>query len=127
MLKKVGYCFQFFVIYFKNRSFRKKAEASSFMDTYPVANAFDEDIRTWWSASTGNSGEWLSVELDDSSTVNAIQVNFADNESTLKPDSRDIFYRYRILASGDGKSWEVIANKSRNTVDACHESGIARG
>lgn len=102
-------------------SFKKKAEASSSMDNYPVTNAFDEDIRTWWSASTGDSGEWLTVELDDSSTVNAIQVNFADNESTLKPDSRDIFYRYRILASSDGKSWGVIADKSKNTVDACHD------
>jgi hypothetical protein len=102
-------------------SYKKKAEASSSMDNYPVTNAFDEDIRTWWSASTGNSGEWLKVELDDSSTVNAIQVNFADNESTLKPGSRDIFYRYRILASSDGKSWDVIADKSKNTVDACHD------
>ncbi len=71
-------------------SYKKKAEASSAMDNYPVKNAFDEDIRTWWSASTGDPGEWLSVELDDNSTVNAIQVNFADNESNLKPESKNI-------------------------------------
>ncbi len=102
-------------------SFKKKAEASSAMDALPVKNAFDEDIRTWWSANTGNAGEWLSVELDDNSTVNAIQVNFADNESTLKPNSKDIYYQYRILASNDGQSWDVLADKSNNTLDACHD------
>jgi xylan 1,4-beta-xylosidase len=102
-------------------SYKKKAEASSAMDNFPVNNAFDEDIRTWWSASTGESGEWLTVELDDNSTVNAIQVNFADNESNLKPDSKNISYRYRILVSDDMKSWNVIADKSNNADDACHD------
>jgi xylan 1,4-beta-xylosidase len=102
-------------------SYKKKAEASSGMENYPIKNAFDEDIRTWWSASTGNAGEWLSVELDNKSTVNAIQVNFADNESNLKPDSNNINYDYRILASNDGKSWDIIVDKSNNTADACHD------
>jgi xylan 1,4-beta-xylosidase len=102
-------------------SFKKNAEASSAMEAYPVKNAFDEDIRTWWSAETGNAGEWLMTELDDKSTVNAIQVNFADNESKLKPDSKDIWYCYRILASDDKKSWKVIVDKSNNRQDACHD------
>ncbi len=102
-------------------SYKKKAEASSAMEKYPIINAFDEDIRTWWSASSGDAGEWLSVELDDNSTVNAIQVNFADNGSNLKPDSKDIFYSYRILGSADNKNWDVIVDKSNNTTDACHD------
>jgi hypothetical protein len=102
-------------------SYKKSAEASSAMDDYPAENAFDEDIRTWWSASTGESGEWISIELDDNSTVNSIQVNFADNESNLKPDSKNVYYCYRILASDDGKSWDIIADKSNNTADACHD------
>jgi len=102
-------------------SYKKKAEASSAIEGYPVENAFDEDIRTWWSASTGDPGEWLSVELDDNVTINAIQVNFADQESNLKPDSKEIYYRYRILGSADNKSWYVIADKSSNTEDACHD------
>lgn len=102
-------------------SYKKKAGASSAMDAFPVSNAFDEDIRTWWSASTGDSGEWLSVELDEGSTMNAVQVNFADNESTLKPGSKETFYRYKILASQDGRTWDVIADKSQNMADACHD------
>lgn len=102
-------------------SYKKDAEASSAMNNYPVINAFDEDIRTWWSALTRDKGEWLKVELDDNSTVRAIQVNFADNESGLKPDSKNISYSYRILASDDGNSWDVIVDKSSNIKDACHD------
>jgi len=102
-------------------SYKNGAEASSSVEKFPVKNAIDEDIRTWWSANTGNAGEWLTVQLDDRSTINAIQVNFADNDSKLKPDSKEIYYCYRILASGDGKSWNVIVDKSNNRQDACHD------
>jgi xylan 1,4-beta-xylosidase len=102
-------------------SYKKKAKASSSVDDYPVKNAFDEDIRTWWSAMTRDAGEWLSVELDDSSTVYAMQVNFADSESTLRPDSKNISYCYRLLASDDGEIWDVIVDKSNSTADACHD------
>ncbi len=102
-------------------SYRKRSEASSSADGFPAGNAFDEDIRTWWSAGTGESGEWLSVELDEASTVHAVQVNFADYASALRPGSTEIFYRYRIMASDDGQSWEVIADMGSNTADACHD------
>jgi xylan 1,4-beta-xylosidase len=102
-------------------SFKKKYEASSSLENFPAGNAFDEDIRTWWSAGTGDAGEWLSIELDNNTTVNAIQVNFADYESTLTPDSKNISYWYRILASNDKTNWEVIVDKSNNNEDACHD------
>ncbi len=102
-------------------SYNKKAMASSSMDNYQVKNAFDENIRTWWSAVSGNPGEWLNVELDDNVTVNAIQINFADNDANLKPDSKNLQYCYRILASNDQKTWKVIVDKSSNTIDACHD------
>jgi len=63
-------------IYFENESlfrgwmllsYKKKAGASSGMENYPIKHALDKDIRTWWSAGTGNAGEWLSVELDNKS------------------------------------------------------------
>jgi len=103
-------------------SYNKKASASSSMETFPIANAFDEDIRTWWSAKTGDKGEWLSVKLDDEVTINAIQMNFADNDSQIRSDSKvDLPYCYRILASNDKKIWKVVVDKSNNTKDACHE------
>jgi xylan 1,4-beta-xylosidase len=102
-------------------SYKKNTEASSSDENHPATFANDEDIRTWWSAKTGNPGEWFGIELDDKSSVYAIQVNFADNESKLKPDSKDIYYSYRILASNDKKSWKVVVDKSNNNKDACHD------
>jgi hypothetical protein len=61
------------------------------------------------------------MELDNDATINAIQVNFADNDAKLKPDSKNLQYCYKILASDDQKSWKVIVDKSNNTRDACHD------
>lgn len=61
------------------------------------------------------------MELDNNVTINAIQVNFADNDANLKPDSKNLQYCYKILASDDQKSWKVIVDKSNNTRDACHD------
>jgi hypothetical protein len=102
-------------------SYKKKVTASSSEDSYPVNNSNDEDIRTWWSAKTGNPGEFLELDLGDRMNVNAIQVNFADNESQLKPENRNNFYCYKILASDDLKKWNIIADRSHNSKDACHE------
>lgn len=102
-------------------SYKKKAYASSSLGNYKVDNAFDEDIRTWWSAVSGNPGEWLTVELDNDVSVKAIQINFADNDAELKPESKNLQYYYRIYASNDNKSWQIIADKSNNTIDACHD------
>jgi len=102
-------------------SYNKKASASSTEENNPVINATDEDIKTWWSARSGNPGEFISLELDDRVTVYAVQVNFADNESQLKPDSKNIFYCYKILASDDQVNWKVIVDKSNNSKDACHD------
>lgn len=102
-------------------SYNKKITASSSMENFPAGNASDENIRTWWSANTGNAGEWLCMELDKDVTINAIQVNFADNDAKLKPDSKNLQYCYKILSSDDQKSWRVIVDKSKNTSDACHD------
>jgi len=103
------------------QSYGKKATASSSADKFPPSNAFDEEVRTWWSAKTGDPGEWLCVDLGVRTRVNAVQVNFADNDAGLKPESRNIYYRYRVLASDDQKSWKEIVDRSTNTTDACHD------
>ena len=37
-------------------SYHKPAEASSTLEEFPVKNAFDENVRDWWSAQTGDKG-----------------------------------------------------------------------
>ena len=106
-------------------SYRKKAEASSTLTAYPLENAVDEEIRTWWSAETGEAGEWFSVDLGETCQVNALQVNFADQDAELFGDSigrsKDIYYQYTVEQSTDGKNWKTLIDQSQNRKDAPHE------
>jgi len=102
-------------------SYKKKVSASSSLDKFPPEYAADENVRTWWSAATGNQGEWFSMDLGDKCTVNAVQVNFADNDAVLNDKSTGLFYCYRVLSSEDGKTWKIIIDKSTNNRDACHD------
>ena len=113
-------------------SFGAAATASSTYDTTvtsPAATgmapfhitpgaAFDESIRTWWSAQTGDAGEWIMGDLGKVCTVRAAQVNFADQDaariSTSQPAARayEGVYRYLFEYSVDGKNWYPIADRS---------------
>jgi xylan 1,4-beta-xylosidase len=100
----------------------KTASASSTYSTYSVSNAFDENIRTWWSANTGNSGEWLKVDLGKNCTVNAIQVNFAEQDTTYYSGRTTAFsHKYKLEYSTDGTTWSVLVDKSANTKDVPHD------
>ncbi|HEX4084488.1 MAG TPA: family 43 glycosylhydrolase [Chthoniobacteraceae bacterium] len=101
-------------------SLRRPATASSELDGYPASGAVDENIQTWWSAKTGNPGEWLQVDLRDNCTINAIQINFADQGSTTLGRLHDA-YQYRVEASDDGKTWNTIIDRSKNERDAPHD------
>ncbi|MDR1897847.1 MAG: family 43 glycosylhydrolase, partial [Prevotellaceae bacterium] len=105
-------------------SFRKSVTASSALEEYKPALAADERIETWWSAQTGKPGEWLQVDLGKEMTVNAIQVNFADHDFTMRAPHPPFHYRYVTEASTDGKKWTVIVDKSHNVKDAVHDLNV---
>jgi xylan 1,4-beta-xylosidase len=98
----------------------KPAKASSFLDDFPMDNAFDEDIRTWWSAKTGDPGEWLHVNLCKRCRIDAIQVNFADQGATASGRLGD-GYRYVVEASDDAHSWRTVIDRRDTGRDAPHE------
>jgi hypothetical protein len=102
-------------------SYKKNATASSSIDSLSVANAFDENIRTYWSANTGKENEWLCVDLGSKCTVNAIQINFAEHETNIFGRQKGVYYQYKIECSSDGKTWQTVINKSKNTIDAPHD------
>jgi hypothetical protein len=101
-------------------SYKKSATASSSLEKFPVKNAFDEDIRTWWSAASGKEGEWLQVDLGTQSQIEALQINFADQGSTNLGRLTDDFYRYKVEVSDDGKSWSMAVDRSNNRQDSPH-------
>jgi len=98
----------------------KSAQASSTLDNHPVSMAFDENIRTWWSAKTGNPGEWLQVDLGKVCRVDAAQVNFADEGAQQHGHLKD-GYGYVLQVSLDGNKWTAIVDRSKAPRDAPHD------
>jgi hypothetical protein len=70
---------------------------------------------------SGLPDESFSVKLTRGSTVYAIQINFADENSTQTGRVFDIYYQYLIQTSDNNVEWRTIANKSTNTQDNPHE------
>ena len=102
-------------------SYKKKATASSIDSTFMPENAFDESIRTFWSAKGGNKGEWLEVDLGRKSIINAIQINYADHHAFQYGKAMDLYHRYKIYMSDDGTNWTLLIDKSYNDLDVPHD------
>jgi xylan 1,4-beta-xylosidase len=111
-------------------SYKKSPRASSTLAptgsyTFDPANAFDEDIKTVWSAATGNVGEWLEVDLGAPVSISAIQSNFAEQGSTfISPQgvaTATFTRRYVVETSSDGKVWNLAIDQSNSTRDLAHD------
>jgi hypothetical protein len=99
----------------------KRATASSTLENRSLENAFDEDIRTVWSAQSGERGEWLQVDLGNVSDIRAVQINFAEQDAIAKARTEKTFQQYVLEASEDGKNWKTLVDKRRNERDAPHD------
>ena len=102
-------------------SYNKPVEVSSELSNHPKKYAADEDIRTFWSAKTGNKGEWISMDLQRASIVNAVQVNYAENETKILGRQPDIYFQYLLEYSTDGQNWKTLADKTENKTDVPHD------
>lgn len=102
-------------------SYNKPVEVSSELPNHPKNFAANEDIRTFWSAQTGNKGEWLTMDLQNECTVNAIQINYAENETKLFGRNPDIYYQYLLQYSSDNKTWKTLADKTQSKTDVPHD------
>jgi len=102
-------------------SYRKPVAVSSEMSGHTKNLANDEDVRTYWSAQTGNKGEWISIDLGRQCTLNAVQINFAENDTKILGRDPKIFYRYLLEYSDNNKSWKPLADKRLNNKDVPHD------
>ena len=103
-------------------NYNKPVQVSSTLGGFQPNFAVDEDIKTYWSAKTANKGEYLITDLGEISTINAIQINYADQDVTFmgKPETTT-GHKYIIYTSDDGKKWKVLIDKSKNTKDVPHD------
>ncbi len=101
-------------------SYGKKVSASSELPGYEAAKANDEHVESWWAAASGKSGEWWQLDLGKPMEVNAIQINLADHNFTLKAPET-YCYQYVVEHSADGMNWKTLINRTANTKDMPHE------
>ena len=110
-------------------NYNKPVQVSSTLGGYVPNQAVDELAKTYWSAVTGNSGEWIQTDLGNVSTVNAIQVNYADQDVSFPKEIDTIFlgktiglyHQYKMYYSIDGKKWTILVDKSNNRTDVPHD------
>lgn len=102
-------------------NYKKPIMVSSTLGAYYANNANDESMKTYWSAASGNPGEWIQTDLGNSSTVNAIQINYADQDAEFLGKQTTTYHQYKLYYSNDGKKWTILADKSNNKTDVPHD------
>ncbi|OXM64132.1 family 43 glycosylhydrolase [Amycolatopsis vastitatis] len=118
------------------QSFRARTTASSSADGHGPELAVGEDVRTWWAAATTQPGEWLQVDLGEERTVNAIQLNLADQDLAAHapelPGLAEAAGALRAIypgdhptetlieVSADGGQWHPVSDNRGSGEDAPH-------
>ena len=106
-------------------SYNKPVQVSSTLPGHPKENVTGEEIRKFWSATTGDKGEWVAVDLQSLCSVNGVQVNFAEEGTSILGNVRgradSIYYQYLLEYSNDGKNWRKLMDKTNNRTDVPHD------
>ncbi len=102
-------------------NYQKPVQVSSTLGGFKANFAVDENIKTYWSAKTSNSGEWIQTDLGARSTIHAIQINYADQEAEFMGKTLGKTHQYRIHGSDDGLNWKLLVDKSQQQADRPHD------
>lgn len=104
-------------------NYNKPVQVSSTLGGYLPNGAVDELTKTYWSAATGNKGEWIQTDLGTVSRVNAVQINYADQDVDTNRLGKvnGQYHQYKLYYSTDGKKWNVLVDKSKNRTDVPHD------
>ncbi|AIZ63199.1 xylosidase [Hymenobacter sp. DG25B] len=102
-------------------NYQRPVQVSSTLGGYLPNYAVDENIKTYWSASSANKGEFLQTDLGSVCTVRAIQLNYADQDAEFLGKQQGTYHQYRLWHSENGKKWKLLVDKSRNKTDVPHD------
>jgi len=85
-------------------------------DGNEASAAFDDDLRTRWSADDGDYPHWLKVDLGRSLPVSRSEIEWEGKKGRI--------YKYIIESSDDDKTWKRIVDGYKNqregaTADTC--------
>lgn len=101
-------------------SLDKEVIVSSSVDSLESANMTDENLRTYWAAKTGEKGEYATLDLNQTMTVNAVQINFIEHDLKLDELSEDQAHKFIIETSNDNENWELLVDHSNNKTGKTH-------
>lgn len=98
-------------------SYNKRASASSQIETHEAAKVTDENVKSFWLAENNDDKQWLQIDLLNPGKVYALQINYFDYKSNLYGRVPGMRHRYIIEGSLDGKTWNVLVDKSKSFRD----------
>ncbi|NSW94002.1 MAG: family 43 glycosylhydrolase [Bacteroidales bacterium] len=109
-------------------SHKKYVEVSSSIEGFGPSNAVDENMMTHWSASTGEPGEYMTIDLGKKCEIYAIQICFDQHDAKMRfgrgfgmgfsGSSLDRYQSFTVEVSPDNKTWSMLIDKSNNSVDS---------
>ena len=103
-------------------SLNKKVQTSSTQPpgaqtgNYWPAFAVDQNGKTFWSAQTGNPGEYMTVDLGKTSDIRGIQIQF-DRAGATGNAALTRYQSYTVEVSSDNQNWTQVIDKSNNPQD----------
>ena len=103
------------------QSFNKACMASSSLSGFEPEKAADENVRTWWSAESGNAGEHFVMNFGKKVQINSVQINFAEQYINPEAPKETDYHAYKLYTSNDGHTWKLLADKSGNKTAVPHE------
>ena len=103
------------------QSFNKACMASSSLSGFEPEKAADENVRTWWSAESGNAGEHFVMNFGKKVQINSVQINCAEQDINPEAPKETDYHAYKLYTSNDGHTWKLLADKSGNKTAVPHE------
>jgi len=123
-------------------SHKKYLDVSSTFEGFAAGNAVDENFMTHWCAQTGDTGEFMTIDLGKECDIYALQVNFDQHDAKIAfgrgpgmgmgmgmgmginrnvSISNPRYQSFTLQVSDDNKNWSMLIDKSNNTVDNRHD------
>ncbi|MBC8110812.1 MAG: family 43 glycosylhydrolase [Verrucomicrobia bacterium] len=91
-------------------SYKKPCIASSVKDTFLVNKVTDENPRTFWVAKQNKPGEFITVDLQQTQEIRAVQVNYTDYKSDIFNSDTSVYTQFKLYVSADNKNWKLVAD-----------------
>lgn len=98
-------------------SYKKPVTASSQVGEYGPEGLTDERTKSFWLAEANDDKQWVMIDLQKEAEVCAVQINYHDYQSNMYGRYDDLYHRYYVEGSLDGKTWQVLVDRRRSYKD----------